>query len=243
MLLDGGSHVRGQSSVVLKPIADTTLFELDPNNNLGGYTDFASGTIANSANKSRGLMKFDVAGMVPAGAIISSASLGVKVTKIPGGSVSSTYDLRRVLVDWGEGTKSSIRGLPAAANEASWNNRRTSVAPWTIPGGGIGTDFASSLSASRLIGGLSSYTFASTAGLVADVQQWLDNPASNFGWVFISQSEATLRTAHRFGTRENTLNSPMLTIQFTVVPEPSSLALLSTGAVCVWWMRRCYRRK
>ena len=54
------------------------------------------------------------------------------------------------------------------------------------------------------INGLGSYTFGPNTNLVADVQQWLLNPATNFGWALISESENTLFTARRFGSREDT---------------------------------------
>src|SRR5207244_575593 len=50
---------------------------------------------------------------------------------------------------------------------------------------------------------------------VNDIQTWLDNPASNFGWILISRSEEVSQTARRFGSREDIANAPQLTIEFT----------------------------
>ncbi|MSU20737.1 MAG: hypothetical protein EXS30_05010 [Pedosphaera sp.] len=69
-------------------------------------------------------------------------------------------------------------------------------------------------SGSRSIAGLGNYTFPSTSDLVADVQSWLTNPQSNFGWILISQSEGTPRTARRLGSSENPSTAPSLVIQF-----------------------------
>ena len=49
--------------------------------------------------------------------------------------------------------------------------------------------------------------------MVADVQSWLDNPASNFGWLVLGD-ETAIATAKRFDTRESA-SPPMLTIEFT----------------------------
>lgn len=38
--------------------------------------------------------------------------------------------------------------------------------------------------------------------MVADVQGWLDNPASNFGWL-VKGNEARPTTAKRFNSRQN----------------------------------------
>jgi hypothetical protein len=58
--------------------------------------------------------------------------------------------------------------------------------------------------------------------MVADAQSWLDNPASNFGWLVLGD-ETAIATAKRFDTRESA-GPPMLTIQFTpgprVMPTP-----------------------
>ena len=53
--------------------------------------------------------------------------------------------------------------------------------------------------------------------MVADVQSWLDNPASNFGWLVLGDETASA-TAKRFDTRESA-SPPMLTIQYIPGPE------------------------
>jgi hypothetical protein len=58
-------------------------------------------------------------------------------------------------------------------------------------------------------------TWNSTAGMVADVQDWLDNPSTNFGWALVG-NESTFPTTKRFSTKEdaNVANRPSLTIFF-----------------------------
>ena len=53
--------------------------------------------------------------------------------------------------------------------------------------------------------------------MVADVQSWLDNPASNFGWLVLGDETDHRTTAKRFDTRESA-SPPMLTIQY--IPGP-----------------------
>jgi len=121
-----------------------------------------------------------------------------------------------LLVSWGEGTKTGSLGLQATTGEATWTSRFFLVPQWGVPGGKAGTDFLATASASSLVGGLGHYTFDSASNLVADVQFWLDNPGSNFGWILLSQDEPTASTARRFASREGGANAPTLVIEYTV---------------------------
>ena len=81
------SSVSRGDSVSLSPSADTCLFELDPEFNLGGQRDLPSGTLGSMVGntKSRALYKFDIAASVPGGARIQAARFRVQVTKSPSG--------------------------------------------------------------------------------------------------------------------------------------------------------------
>jgi len=73
--------------------------------------------------------------------------------------------------------------------------------------------------------------------MVSDVQGWLNSPANNFGWLLRSESELTSTTIRRFGSRNDTQNSPILTIQYTVVPEPGAASLIGLGVVLIGWRK------
>ena len=222
------------ATVILNPTADTTLQEAFPNNNFGDGTSFQAGG-RRQGGRTRGLMLFDVASSVPAGSTINSAALTLSVVGVPSGGFNSLFDLNRVLASWGEGNGSDHGGSPAGANQTTWNNRfGTSGSPWTSAGG----DFSATVSATRSITGFGSYTFSSTANLVSDVQGWLNSPANNFGWLLRSESELTATSIRRFGSRDDPSNSPLLTITYTPVPEPSSLTLLAGGALVLAWRTR-----
>ena len=49
--------------------------------------------------------------------------------------------------------------------------------------------------------------------MVSDVQSWLDNPATNYGWALIGD-ESTKTTARRFASREG-VSQPALVVDFT----------------------------
>jgi len=215
-------------SVTLRPSADTSLFGAFPDNNLGSSSNLVSGANG-SGLPSRVLIRFDLAKQIPSNALIQSVSFTFNVVILPGGGgVPSVFDLRTISLPWAEGTGTGNTGSAAHTGEATWNHRIHPSVLWTLPGGAVSNDFSGTVSASLLIGGLGSYTFASTTSLVADVQNWLLNPATNFGWALIGESEDMQFTARRFGSREDTTNAPALTIAYTI-PAPTEIQSITAA--------------
>lgn len=71
------SPVLAAEVVVLSAVADTSLFEFDPEYNFGRQRTLPAGSIGNMADangaRSRALYKFDVVGVIPPGSAIQSA--------------------------------------------------------------------------------------------------------------------------------------------------------------------------
>lgn len=213
-------------SVTLAPVADTTLLESAPDNNMGGWTHVAAGTTGSQADRTRnrGLFRFDVAGAVPRGARITNAMLTLTVTRVPGtaggGSrVDSIFGLHRMLKSWGEGDKLGDRGEFATEGEASWHARFHPVETWSAPGAAAPEDFVAQPSAAVFVSGKGTYHFGPTPELVADAQAWLNEPGVNFGWLLLSQREDRPKTARAFGSREDTNNPPSLRIDYEPAVE------------------------
>ena len=214
-------------TVVLTPVADTTLIETVPNNNLGGQLFANAGTTQNFT-KNRALFRFDLVGNIPPGGKITSARIAFEVTKQPvDGYASAPFALHRVLRAWGEGDKTAAEsaspglGAPATLNEATWIHRFAHTTDtWAAPGGAADIDYVDLPTATAYIYGVgdSPYVFPSEAEMVTDVQYWLDHPQFNFGWMLICQTESENFTARRFASRENTNKAPLLTIEF--IPPP-----------------------
>jgi hypothetical protein len=200
---------------VINPSKDNTLYEYDPvegdHSNGAGFHFFAGEN--GMGELRRGVLAFDIAGTIPAGSTITAVSLTMNMSMTPAGAL--TVELHELLADWGEGTSHAPMGegdgAPATPNDATWRHRFFDSAFWTTPGG----DFSATVSASQSVGGVGQYTWSS-AQMVADLQTWLDNPATNFGWLVLGD-ETAIATAKRFDTRESA-SPPMLTIQY--IPGP-----------------------
>ena len=102
-------------------------------------------------------------------------------------------------------------GAPATQGDATWLHTFFDTDLWQNPGG----DFSDTVSASLEVAGIGSYTWGPTPEMRQDVQEWLDQPESNFGWVLVGDEDARGATK-RFDSRENSAEvRPMLTIEFT----------------------------
>jgi uncharacterized protein (TIGR03118 family) len=219
------------STIILNPSKDNTLYQstVGDISNGAGPTFFAglSGNMGGSASH-RGVIAFDIADNIPAGATINSVTLNLRVVRV--GTTSSgpeTVELHRLSADWGEGMSNAGptrggQGAPATSGDATWVYRFYNTATWTNAGG----DFVSTVSASAPVGGVGNYSWGSTAQMVADVQSWLDNPGNNFGWIVLGD-ETTTASAREFASKENatTANRPTLTIDYTNSTAASRLVL------------------
>src|SRR5215208_2201938 len=180
----GCAGIRSASAaiIVINPSKDNTLYEFDPaegdTSNALGVHFFAGET--GMGELRRGVVAFDIAGQIPAGSTVTAVSLSMNMSRTAV-ETAQTVELHKLLADWGEGTSVAPgeegEGAPATSNDATWRHRFFDTIFWTNEGG----DFSATVTASQSVGGVGQYTWTS-AQMVADVQSWLDNSASNFGW-------------------------------------------------------------
>lgn len=199
-------------TVQLNPVADTTLHEISPANNMGRHSHVAIGSTAKNTS-ARGLFRFDVSA-IPTNAVVSQVSLTFNLPPISRvDTAGSLYSAHRLSRTWGEGAKAGNLGMVATEGEASWNHSAL-PSTWSEPGGQMGTDYGAAASATQTIGPApGNYTMGSTTGLVADVQHWMANPEQNFGWLLKAEDESIAQTARQFASRETT-NAPILRVEY-----------------------------
>lgn len=212
-LLFSPTAAYAQEEVDLTSTKDNTLYE----DNAGALSNGAGeylfvGTTGTGAVR-RALLAFDIESAVPEGAVIEDVALTLNMSR----TISNGHPvtLHRVTSDWGEGDSEAPGeeggGVAAASGDATWIHTFFDTESWEAPGG----DYVETASAMFDVAGLGSYS-ASSDGMIEDVQQWVDEPSSNFGWIILG-NEAATASAKRFDSRENSVeaNRPRLTITYT----------------------------
>jgi len=222
------------------PSKDNTLFEAPTGNLSNGAGDsiYAGRTLQFQDSLRRAVLAFNVAGAVPAGSTIVSATLRLYCVQSVSGDQPMT--LHRTLQNWGESTSNSNGmgggggGAFAMPGDATWLHTFSPGGLWANPGG----DFDATASASTLVGGGGAIYQWTSAQLALDVQSWLDNPGANFGWTLLG-NESFDGSAKRFASRETTnifAIKPTLVVEY--VPEPATAMLLALGIAGVARRRR-----
>jgi spore coat protein A len=198
------------ATATIMPSADNTLAQELPDNSSGQCDSIFSGLTDNGAGTARrALLQFDIAAAIPPGSIINSVTLNMAVTRGTN-HVDSTFTLHRVTTAWGEGAntcgvRGGGQGEPALAGSATWNSAVHNLNPaWGNPGG----DFDPTPSGSSLVN-TATPVWSSTVAMVTDVQDWLDNPSTNFGWILIGD-EVNKTTTRRFDSREGAIPATLV---------------------------------
>jgi hypothetical protein len=175
----------------------------------------------------RALLHFDLSS-IPEDAVIVSATLNLHLTQAASGEHG--VSVHRVLASWTTGSSDPAgnegAGAAAAPADATWTSR--SFGSPTMDWANAGGDYATAASAFSLIGtDLVRYSISS-AGLAADVQAWLADPAgSNHGWLLIGD-ETVNQSARRFGSADGSAEfAPTLEIEWAVIPAPGAAAVLA----------------
>lgn len=256
-LLVGGTSSAGVVSLV--PAKDTTIIQgTNPTGQLAnGRGDLFSGRTnqdgQNPATISirRSLIYFDIATAIPNWATVTGVQL--RMRDVMGLNGDNLTTLHRVQQNWGEGNSFQSGGMGSAAtlNDATWlytffkPDTPTSSPAWTNPGGDYDAVVSGSVVVSDDLGGGQFFTWLG-AGMITDVQNWLNNPAANFGWL-IHGDESKGQTAKRLDGRTTvngmnvTLpnpNAPVLTVTFVPEPETAALVTLMVGSVLATWRSR-----
>ena len=198
------------SAAALLPVSqDASIFADEPTSSISDGRVFVGRTRNRSVR--RGLVQFDMSD-IPRGSIINSVELTMRISENQQSNVA--IDLHRLQASWGEGNqRGNGRGRPGPATEsdATWRHRFFATEFWTNEGG----DFVANASATARTG--STITWSS-ARMQADVQSWLNNPESNFGWILIGDEETPQSVQALFSKEAGETQRPVLSVVYT---EPS----------------------
>lgn len=207
---------------------DNTLYESDTGewSNGGGNFMFAGRTALNGPSgepveSRRAIFAFDLTS-IPQSATVDSVVLLLTMVRPVGASNGTRLTtLHKLTADWGEGTTVPLNtseggGEAAEVGDATWIHTFLPNQMWATPGG----DYVATGSASTLVAnepGSTVHRWGSTSTMVSDVEDWIQNPLTNFGWILIGD-ESTDKTAKRFATRENfdAAKRPMLMVYFSL---------------------------
>ncbi|MCB1603615.1 MAG: DNRLRE domain-containing protein [Xanthomonadales bacterium] len=135
---------------------------------------------------------------------------------------TQTVNLHTITSSWGEGTSDAGgpegAGTASTTNDATWIHSFYDTVSWMTPGG----DYLGTPSASLSISSQGGYTFQNN-GMIDDIQNWLDSPATNFDWILIGD-EISSGFAQRFASREHQTASsrPSLLVSYEI-PQTTQL--------------------
>lgn len=217
------SSLAHAETITLTSSKDNTLIEMVPgdpprSNGIGDSVYAGRVSFFGDGTLRRAVLAFDIAGAVPANAEITSVTLDLFL--ISSASGNENLSLYPLSLDWGEGTSNWPGGLggPATPGDATWRHTYFDTETWGHGGG----DYDPLSSASQVVGADTGmfYTWGPTARMLADVQGWFSNPASNFGWILIG-NEFEMGTAKRLASKDHSVPDlyPVLTIEFVSTPE------------------------
>jgi hypothetical protein len=184
--------------VTINPNRDNSIFEDNPAASCAIGPLFSGQTGAFGVR--RALLRFDVAGNLPAGSTVTNVQVGMAIQMSgPASAPTDGYSLHRLQADWGEGASECSVGTGGGADvgDATFQYAKYATEAWTLLGG----DFNATASGSLAMPTSGTATFGSAAGLVADVQSWLNQPSTNFGWILLG-NEVTARSARSFSSHD-----------------------------------------
>jgi hypothetical protein len=166
--------------VTIVPNKDNTLYEdIQGSISNGAGSSLLVGRGESDTSIRRALVAFDLSGHVPPGSRINSANLTLHLSGTLSGPQS--VQLHKVLSDWGEGISvgqpEGDLGADATSSDATWLHTFYQHSFWQKAGG----DFVAEPTATTEVNDIGFHTWGNTQEMVEDVQNWVDNPASNAG--------------------------------------------------------------
>ena len=188
---------------------DTSIFS-EAENSGGGTDGIFTGTTKLLRHR-RALLRVDLSS-IPAGALIHEVSLTMVVDRSGENFGAFDLNLHRVTRGWGPGTAAGADaggfGKPASPGDATWDMARFGAEAWTTPGG----DFLATPRATASAARSGSVVIWSSAAMGQDVQDWIDFPQDNHGWIIVSAIEGEKQRVKKLFSSEAPSPRPVLRV-------------------------------
>ncbi|SOD41925.1 DNRLRE domain-containing protein [Nitrosovibrio sp. Nv4] len=261
-LMTGAASVHADT-VSINAFKDATIFGTSDGADTGNASGMGPGLFTGTdgqLNDKRSLVQFDLAAAnIPAGSQIDNVTMSLSLGLVGGGAgVPQTVQLFDIAQTWSEGssgspTSSSLpgsgQGYPRGNGDSTWdyanyNSDPASAIKWQnggsdLPGGNFSPIESASAAFTTFTPG-SVHTWSSAA-MAADVQDWLDNPSQNNGWLLKSDEEGVRQSLLGFWSQDgamaagDTALAPKLEIIYSPIPEPETYAMLFAGLGLLGW--------
>ena len=217
--------------------ADTFINSAFPDNNSGRSDSIYTGR--NGMNGvMRGLLQFTMPAALQGRVTVTGVRLAMTTRGLSSTGTApptaATVSLQALSVTWtqGDGVGNAIAmntvGDPCGATGATWNQPScTGGAAWS--GGSVASSVVGQASVPAALDAVVAWDSATAgnAGMIADVQGWIDTPTNNHGWRIASSTEATMSQAQRFYSSEAGAGAPpALTVTYGC---KAGLSELGTG--------------
>jgi hypothetical protein len=241
---DGAEVTSGGPTYTVGNTNDNMLNEDKPNANWGGFISNYVGKQSNT-DSWRSVIRFsDLDNYISSTETVQKVTLGFVqfgANAQQAATIVDIYAITAANADWVEGT-----GDTGGAGVSSWNDRATST-PWA-GGGGLGDDPGDGGYGPTLLGSYSfpdiaandrvSRTIDLNSSANAVVENWIDNPSQNAGFLLRVRTEATLGQFVVLDSRNMATvnNRPGLIVE--TIPEPATWVLLAAGLTTLIVFRR-----
>ncbi len=182
------------TTITIADSVDAGMRELSPTNNYGTSTTIQVGKRNGDRRRATFLFKSPL-GLVPAGAVIQSATLNLKRTS--GDNTAIGCSIYPITQSW-------------SASTSTWELRSTGT-PWTILGG----DFTTASYGSFTTGTGSTLTTHSL-DITGLAQEWYSGTRANYGIMLKATDESAIANRQYFGTQDNSTsgNRPTITLVY-----------------------------
>jgi uncharacterized repeat protein (TIGR01451 family) len=209
--------VHAQSGVATAD-AETSIFQDQPNDNAGSYFLFCIGNFETDETR-RGLARFTLPA-IPADAVITRVDYELvqdRVRNMDGGPRTANIEMRRIMQDWQEG--SGVQGGGPCGGGSEVPGVRWNTAP-NVSATISATEFLPSTNNTPIT--IDTDIGDDDDGLIDDVQAWVDDPASNFGWEYRVTEENITHNARR-------MQPGSMTIHWTI--QQGGVTIVKNGAL------------